>query len=479
MTETLTARFGFTHWGDGSTDGPSRVEFNDAFAALEDLAAIDTQDVLASRPAAGEAQRYFYATDTEVLYRDNGSAWKVVGSHVLDAVAASTANGVVPWTVNAATGQTADLAKFQVNSVDKARITADGNVIAANLTATNSDITSTVAATRGLTVTGHASQSADLLALRNSAAADQFTVGPAGAIGGTLFSVQTDRALLGGTGFVTLANQTTYTGTAALEVRSTKGGTGTYTDALVIRHPQFTNTAVTRRLGVLLKLGDEISGDAAKAGGMYVESALADAATPKLVLQRGDSAAMTFFPSAQAQIHGQGLIVEDVVDINKTGSPSLRFNTNVMYGAQSTSAYSRVSVGQSWYWYSSGVHSDTPGAAGSGGTTAASLTAAGLFTVPRLLASSTAGLTLAESVPALMLGAANSTNLIGSNSGLQARNNGSAATLQLNPSGGTVTLASASGTTDVAGPFRIQGRRLTISDSAPSSPSVGDVWIDT
>ena len=32
----------------------------------------------ASRPAAGQTGRLFYATDTNVLYRDNGSSWDTV-----------------------------------------------------------------------------------------------------------------------------------------------------------------------------------------------------------------------------------------------------------------------------------------------------------------------------------------------------------------------------------------------------------------
>ncbi|HWP33197.1 MAG TPA: hypothetical protein VNL97_05565 [Solirubrobacterales bacterium] len=42
--------------------------------ALDNFA-IDDQGALASRPAAGESGRYYYATDTAALYRDTGTGW--------------------------------------------------------------------------------------------------------------------------------------------------------------------------------------------------------------------------------------------------------------------------------------------------------------------------------------------------------------------------------------------------------------------
>lgn len=56
-----------------------------ALAAALDNDAVDVpQDTLANRPAAGAAGRYFFSTDENVLYRSNGSAWKVIGPYVLD-----------------------------------------------------------------------------------------------------------------------------------------------------------------------------------------------------------------------------------------------------------------------------------------------------------------------------------------------------------------------------------------------------------
>lgn len=46
---------------------------------LDPNTAVDYQGTLAARPAAGTVGRYYYATDTQTLYRDTGSAWAAVG----------------------------------------------------------------------------------------------------------------------------------------------------------------------------------------------------------------------------------------------------------------------------------------------------------------------------------------------------------------------------------------------------------------
>lgn len=51
----------------------------DNWQKIDDMAALDDQGTLASRPAAGVEGRYYYATDTGLVYRDNGAAWTVVG----------------------------------------------------------------------------------------------------------------------------------------------------------------------------------------------------------------------------------------------------------------------------------------------------------------------------------------------------------------------------------------------------------------
>lgn len=479
MTETATTRFGFTHWGNSATDGPSMVEFNNAFTALENYAAKDTQDVIASRPAAGEAQRYFYATDTDVLYRDNGSAWKVVGGKVVDQLLVSSTNAAVPLTVNAPTGQTADLVRAQVNSVSKFVVDKDGKVTCADVTGANAKFTSTATGTPALIAKAIGGQTANLVEVQNSSGSVLSAFDKDGVLSSPYGNFAADKSLVGGTGFTTLANQTLFTGTPAMEVRSTKGGVGTYNDGLVVRHPSFDGSAVSRRLGILLKMGDEISGDVAKAGGMYIESSAASAASPSLVLHRADAAALTIPSSGQATLHNKGLITQDTNDINKTGAASLRFNSNAQMGAQGNSWYARVPSGQSFYFYGSGSHSDTPGDA-NGGFQTATLTAAGDWTTTTSRVTNTNDATLAQASPAFMIGAAGSANMIGSANKWQARNNGAAAALTLNGAGGAVNISASGADTAIKGGLLLHssGYRLTIATSQPSTPSVGDVWID-
>lgn len=485
MAETSSTRFGFTIWG-APTDGPSRLEFNAAWTALETYAAKDTQGLFAARPAAGEAQRYYYATDTGVLYRDNGTTWKVVGSVGIDETLSSSATSAVPLTINAVAGQTANLLTAQVNAVDKFTVNKDGDVAAGTVTGGAGSFTTTDAAVEALKAKGAAAQTAKLLSLQTSAATEVFAVGPLGSVTGAYLSASDGKGIVGGSSYVTMANQTRFTGvTPALEVRSTIGGAGTFQDLLSIRHPLYDATPVARRLGIQLKIGDEVLGDATKAGGMYLDTSAASAADPSLVLFQGDSAALTIPASAGSIVaNSRGLTAEGTVDVNKTGAASLRFNTDVALGAQGDSLYSRVkTTSDSFYWYGGGSHSDSPGDE-STGTEAMSLTGAGLLTVPRLNITSTADASLAQASPALMIGAASSGNLIfdaGPAAEIMARNNGAVAELLLNGDGGDISLGGATAAVVNTGSgvaFKINGKQLSIQTSAPSSPSTGDIWFD-
>jgi hypothetical protein len=77
VTISSTPRFGLTQWS-ADTDAPSRAQFETSFANIDTLAAIDLQGAIASRPAPGTVGRYFYATDTGYLYRDNGTSWTTI-----------------------------------------------------------------------------------------------------------------------------------------------------------------------------------------------------------------------------------------------------------------------------------------------------------------------------------------------------------------------------------------------------------------
>src|ERR1035437_6664444 len=47
--------------------------------AIENIIATDSQNTLVNRPPAGKSGRYFWATDTTMLYRDNGTTWLTIG----------------------------------------------------------------------------------------------------------------------------------------------------------------------------------------------------------------------------------------------------------------------------------------------------------------------------------------------------------------------------------------------------------------
>lgn len=109
MVETRSARFGMVNWGAG-TDSPSRLDFNEAFTQVENLAArFDAAGTLAARPASGIARRLYYATDNGRLYLDTGSTWVVVGAKIDDLEVQQSAAGVVPAIIRTVAGNTSDI----------------------------------------------------------------------------------------------------------------------------------------------------------------------------------------------------------------------------------------------------------------------------------------------------------------------------------------------------------------------------------
>ena len=75
MGVDTTTRLGITRWSAGG-DPFTRIQMDDSHAALEAKTAIYAQGAFASRPAAGTIGRFYYATDTAVLYYDDGTAWR-------------------------------------------------------------------------------------------------------------------------------------------------------------------------------------------------------------------------------------------------------------------------------------------------------------------------------------------------------------------------------------------------------------------
>lgn len=303
MAETSTARLGLIQWGAG-TDGPTRTEFNSISSALENLAAIDKQGTFGARPAATVRGTYYWDTTNGILWRDNSSAWFSVGSSGADAVFSSSAIGNRPLTLNAPSGQTANLLTGNVNSVPVAEITSAGSFISAG-TYTGKSL-SMVNSTAGNVVVdgkGAASQSADLLRLRNSADTNLFRVDASGNVLGQSFRIANGSAVFGGTAMSTVSG-TLFSGNAAAEVVGLTGGaSGTFSDFLLIQHQAADSSAVLRRLGLHMMVD---TASEAKSGSMYIESSAANFGSPNFVLARGGTPVLTF-PSTGNALLGTGI----------------------------------------------------------------------------------------------------------------------------------------------------------------------------
>lgn len=479
MAESDSPRFGLRRWSAG-TDTPSRVEFDQGHANIDDLGAIDKQGTFAARPAAAIRGTYYWDTTNEYLWRDNGSGWRVIGANTQESTSTASAIGVVPLKALGIAGQTANLFEAKVDGTDKLTVTKDGLVTAASgFVGTHLSLTNATIGTRVIDAIAASGQTADVLRLRNFATTDLFKVAASGEVSGVYLNAGAAKALLGASAYSTAANMTKFSGTPALEVYAATGAAASaFNDFIYLRHQAADATAVTRRLGVLMKVGDEAAGDAGRIGAIYIESSAANFANPKLVLHRADADVMTFDSTPLATI---------VPPLNVTGritsTPGSDFGFIVgsagLY-AQSTHAALKTGSGSGFYFYQNSTYSATPGDAGSG-SLIGTLDSGGQLITARKTATSTADATLAQSSPAVMIGASGSANLILSVAKVQARNNGAAAELSLNLAGGNVTIGASAATVNITSGalFKIAGRRLTISDSAPSSPSTGDVWIDT
>ena len=78
MTISTTPRFGFKQYSAGTDPHPNRDEFNALVGLIESNAALFSQDVTASRPAAGKTGRYFWDKTVSRLYYDDGTSWNEV-----------------------------------------------------------------------------------------------------------------------------------------------------------------------------------------------------------------------------------------------------------------------------------------------------------------------------------------------------------------------------------------------------------------
>lgn len=474
MAETLTARVGLRVYSAG-TDTFGRTEYDDNMQAIENLMAIDQQGTLGSRPAAGLTGRYWYDTSTAVIYRDNGTSWTVVGSRILDEIAFASATNTVPLTASGLTSQTGNLFEAKITTTTKAFISAAGQMSADNFTGKKYAASGGVATDVLFSGTAASSQSADVVSIKDNSNSNLFKVSSAGTLTTSSAKLGTAAAgsVVGTSANDNVAGQSTFTGSMGFEVYSAKGGSGsTFTDGLYLKHQAADSTAVLRRFGVLMKVGDEISGDATKSAGMYLESSAALFASPTFVLFNGDEPVMQFPMGAPATVE-QDFTVNGQATLNPSSSSSLVMGASSELGAQGsgTNLYARVGASGKFSLYAGGAHSGIAGDAGSGGATIASFAMSGgvgQITVSKALFATSA-----------QVGPSNSGNTVYSGNQLQSLNNGSNAAFSINPSGGIVTIGSSSAGAVVPGSLTLQGHKVSVqsSSSAPSSPAVGDVWI--
>ena len=86
----------------------------------------DLSGTFAARPAASKRGIYYWATDTRVLYRDNGSTWDEVKPKTIVARAEGNANVSVPhatWTAVALAAERFDTDVIHDNSTNNHRLT--------------------------------------------------------------------------------------------------------------------------------------------------------------------------------------------------------------------------------------------------------------------------------------------------------------------------------------------------------------------
>lgn len=129
MAETRTTRMRLVQWSEG-TDSPQRVDFNETFLNIETLAAIDQQGVVGSRPTPNKTGAYYFATDEGILYRSDGLSWAVVGASTLSHLVRAARPDSVSFTVQAISGQTADLLRvLGTTSATLVRVRNNGDLL--------------------------------------------------------------------------------------------------------------------------------------------------------------------------------------------------------------------------------------------------------------------------------------------------------------------------------------------------------------
>lgn len=185
MTETRTTRLQLPQWSSGTSDSPSREDFNEAFANLEKWAGRWESGPLVDRRGPGVPDS-FYVDETGAIYRDTGTVWQPIGAPK-NALTITKESGTDPaLKIVIPENLTADAIQTLHNgNKSRFRVTARGDVIGSSTRLYQSDtlppadnlphtvgIAAKSGSASGLTVYGAAGQAANLVETRTKEGAD-------------------------------------------------------------------------------------------------------------------------------------------------------------------------------------------------------------------------------------------------------------------------------------------------------------------
>lgn len=483
MAETTTTRLGLRRWSAG-TDTPSRAEFDNDNAQLELLGAIDKQDIFGNRPAAGVRGTYFWDTTNEYTWRDNGSAWKLVGQNTQDATVKSSGVGVVPLTVNAITSQTANLLDLKVNGVAQFSVTAAGSPSGNIFTGKSASFTNDTNGNAVIFGKGSSGQTANLLTLQNNAGTNQFSVSPTGLITSTGLATTgsgtATGAVVNATTATNVAGMSFWTGTPSFEVRMNRSGG--YSDFMLLKHDDPGGTVVNRVLGILMKSGAEDAGGAAKTAALYLRSTTANFGDPSFRIDVQDTAMWEMKPSSVGSVTPYPVFSNGGYFRAAPSGTAAYQAGNTYMGVQGSSnnVYYRVpTISNVYNWYANGAHSDTANDAGASGVQLMRLSgvsAAGQLEVGRLRLTAISDADASTTTPTLGIGPLSGQNLMFDDNEIMGVNNGSLTNgvLALQGDGGRLQIGGANTKTI----YNNIGFYVSNDGTTPPSPVTGELWLD-